>query len=51
MYHNGPYTGISPMQQRRILLVEDEQDIADLVALHLGDLCDELVVARAPVLN
>lgn len=31
--------------KRRILLVEDEQDIADLVALHLGDLCDEVVVA------
>ncbi len=34
------------MSTRRILLVEDEKDIADLVALHLGDLCDELVVAR-----
>lgn len=31
---------------KRILLVEDEQDIADLVSLHLGDLCDEVVVAR-----
>ncbi len=31
--------------KRRILLVEDEKDIADLVALHLDDLCDELVVA------
>ena len=26
--------------------MEDEKDIADLVALHVGDLCDELVVAR-----
>jgi DNA-binding response OmpR family regulator len=34
------------MTKRRILLVEDEQDIAQLVALHLGDLCDEFVVAR-----
>lgn len=34
------------MSKRRILLVEDEQDIAELVALHLGDLCDEFVVAR-----
>jgi len=34
------------MSTRRILLVEDEQDIADLVTLHLGDLCDELVVAN-----
>jgi DNA-binding response OmpR family regulator len=34
------------MNKRRILLVEDEQDIAELVALHLGDLCDEFVVAR-----
>jgi DNA-binding response OmpR family regulator len=33
------------MNKRRILLVEDEQDIAELVALHLGDLCDEFVVA------
>jgi len=34
------------MNNRRILLVEDEEDIAALVALHLGDLCDEFVVAR-----
>lgn len=34
------------MSHRRILLVEDEQDIADLVALHLSDLCDALVVAN-----
>lgn len=33
------------MQKRRILVVEDEADIADLIALHLTDLCDELVVA------
>lgn len=31
---------------RRILLVEDERDIAELVALHLADLCDEVVVAN-----
>jgi DNA-binding response OmpR family regulator len=34
------------MARRRILLVEDEQDIADLVVLHLSDLCDQMVVAR-----
>lgn len=34
------------MSKRRILLVEDEQDIADLVALHLSDLCDDVVVAH-----
>ncbi len=34
------------MKKRRILLVEDEQDIADLVSLHLRELCDEVVVAR-----
>ncbi|MEM8816200.1 MAG: response regulator transcription factor [Pseudomonadota bacterium] len=34
------------MDRRRILLVEDERDIADLVSLHLKDLCDELVVAN-----
>ena len=33
------------MSKRRILVVEDEQDIADLVALHLCDVCDELIVA------
>ena len=33
------------MKKRRILLVEDEQDIAELVSLHLQDLCDEFVVA------
>lgn len=33
------------MNTRRILVVEDEQDIAKLVALHLDDLCDEVVVA------
>ncbi len=33
------------MKKRRILLVEDEQDIAELVSLHLRDLCDEIVVA------
>jgi DNA-binding response OmpR family regulator len=30
------------MTQRKILVVEDEKDISDLVALHLSDLCDEL---------
>ncbi|MEM7430307.1 MAG: response regulator transcription factor [Pseudomonadota bacterium] len=34
------------MAETRILLVEDEQDIADLVVLHLSGLCDEIVVAR-----
>jgi len=34
------------MNKCRILLVEDEQDIAELVALHLDDLCDEFVVAQ-----
>ena len=34
------------MPKRRILLVEDERDIADLVALHLADVCDDVVVAR-----
>jgi DNA-binding response OmpR family regulator len=33
------------MNRRRILVVEDEEDIAELVALHLSDLCDEVVVA------
>ena len=34
------------LTDRRILLVEDEHDIADVVALHLSDVCDEVVVAR-----
>lgn len=33
------------MSKRRILIVEDEQDIAGLVSLHLSELCDEAVVA------
>ena len=33
------------MQSKRILVVEDESDIADLVQLHLENLCDEVVVA------
>jgi DNA-binding response OmpR family regulator len=37
-------TKVEPMNRRRILVVEDEQDIAELVALHLSDLCDEVVV-------
>ncbi len=31
---------------KEILLVEDERDIAELVSLHLRDLCDDVVVAR-----
>ena len=37
---------VVPLSPRRILVVEDEDDIAELVALHLGDLCDEVVIAR-----
>ena len=37
---------VVPLMPRRILLVEDEQDIADLVALHLADVCDEVVIAN-----
>ena len=33
------------MSKRRILLVEDERDIAELVSLHLNDLCDEICIA------
>lgn len=33
------------MGQRRILVVEDEDDIANLVAMHLGDVADDVVVA------
>jgi len=34
------------MSRRRILLIEDERDIAELVTLHLSDQCEEIVVAR-----
>lgn len=37
--------GAIQMSNRRILVVEDEKDIADLVALHLRELCGELVTA------
>ena len=30
---------------RRVLIVEDERDIAELIKLHLGDLAHELTVA------
>ena len=43
--HGGARRGTVSMKKRRILLVEDEQDIADLVSLHLRELCDEVVVA------
>ena len=43
--NNQAVRGIVSMNKRRILLVEDEQDIAELVSLHLDDLCDEFVVA------
>jgi len=33
-------------ERRRILIVEDEEDIAELVALHLEDLCDEVELAK-----
>lgn len=33
------------MSKRRILVVEDEEDIAELLRLHLSDLCDEVVLA------
>ena len=36
---------VSEQPRRRILLVEDEQDIAELMALHLEEVCDELVMA------
>ena len=31
--------------KRRVLIVEDEADIAELLALHLRDLCDEVEIA------
>ena len=34
------------MNRNRILLVEDERDVAELVASHVADLCDEVVVAH-----
>ena len=31
--------------KRRILIIEDEADIANLVQLHLGEVCDEVSIA------
>ena len=45
MHNNLARRGIVMMKKRRILLVEDEQDIAELVSLHLQDLCEEFIVA------
>jgi len=42
---NNPESKVVNLVTRRILLVEDEQDIAELAALHLGDLCDEVTIA------
>jgi len=33
------------MNRRRVLVVEDEPDIAELLALHLRDICDEVTIA------
>jgi DNA-binding response OmpR family regulator len=44
-HNNVARRGIVTMKKRRILLVEDEQDIAELVSLHLRDVCDEFIVA------
>ena len=41
-----PDKGREELPTRRILIVEDEMDIAELVALHLRDLCDEAVIAN-----
>ncbi len=34
------------IRDRRILIVEDERDIAELVALHLSEMCAETVIAN-----
>lgn len=34
------------MSKQRILLIEDEEDIAKLVSLHLTGLCDDFAIAR-----
>jgi DNA-binding response OmpR family regulator len=35
-----------PMTKKTILLIEDEQDLANLLYLHLASCCDKVVVAR-----
>ena len=37
--------GPTQVKQRTVLVVEDEQDIAELLALHLRDICEEVVLA------
>jgi DNA-binding response OmpR family regulator len=37
--------GQGAMNRRRVLVVEDEPDIAELLALHLRDVCDEVTIA------
>lgn len=40
-----PMTQTMPVQDRRILIVEDEPDIAELLALHMRDVYREVVLA------
>ena len=40
-----PRSGNAGARKRRVLIVEDEQDIAELLALHLRDICHEVVLA------
>ena len=42
-----PGGGRKPVIKRRILIVEDEQDIAEWVAVHLGELWDETGMSNA----
>ena len=41
----GTKTELKRMKTKKILVVEDEKDIADLLALHLRDLADDVVLA------
>ncbi|MDH3931736.1 MAG: response regulator, partial [Chromatiales bacterium] len=47
MAENAPMkrNDVTALMRRNVLIVEDEQDIAELLALHLRDICERVEIA------